>query len=216
MRIVVFGCGRVGSGLAMALSLRRHAVTVVDVAPAAFGRLGATFNGRTLTGDAVDREALVAAGVERADGVAAVTATDGANEICARMAVESFRVPRVVARLYDPLRAEAYRHLGVHTVTPVTWAVHRMADLLCYSHLDAVISLGSGEVDIVETEIPPLLVGRTAPELRVPGEIRVVAITREGRTFLPTDGTVFCKGDRLHIALLGASSDRLRTLLGLG
>jgi trk system potassium uptake protein TrkA len=132
------------------------------------------------------------------------------------MAMQVFRVPRVVARLYDPLKADVYRHLGVQTVTPVTWAVHRMADLLCYSHLDTVISLGSGEVDIVETEIPPLLVGRTVPELRVPGEIRVVAITREGRTFLPTDGTLFCKGDRLHIALLGASSDRLRTLLGLG
>ena len=169
-----------------------------------------------MRGSAVERETLVAAGVERADGVAAVTATDEANEICARMAMQAFRVPRVVARLYDPLKADVYRHLGVQTVTPVTWAVHRMADLLCYSHLDTVISLGSGEVDIVETEIPPLLVGRTVPELRVPGEIRVVAITREGRTFLPTDGTLFCKGDRLHIALLGASSDRLRTLLGLG
>ena len=216
MKIVVFGCGRVGSGLAMALSFRRHAVTVVDIDPAAFERLGGTFPGRTVRGSAVDRETLVAAGVERADGVAAVTATDEANEICARMAMQAFRVPRVVARLYDPLKADVYRHLGVMTVTPVTWAVHRMADLLCYSHLDTVISLGSGEVDIVETEIPPLLVGRTVPELRVPGEIRVVAITREGRTFLPTDGTLFCKGDRLHIALLGASSDRLRTLLGLG
>jgi trk system potassium uptake protein TrkA len=113
-------------------------------------------------------------------------------------------------------KADVYRHLGVQTVTPVPWAIHRMADLLCFSHLDTVISLGSGEVDIAETEIPPLLVGRTVPELRVPGEIRVVAITREGRTFLPSDGTLFCKGDRLHIALLGASSDRLRTLLGLG
>jgi len=79
-------------------------------------------------------------------------------------------------------------------------------------------SLGgrNARVDIVETEIPPLLVGRTVPELRVSGEIRVVAITREGRTFLPTDGTLFCKGDRLHIALPGASSDRLHALLGLG
>jgi len=216
MKIVVFGCGRVGSGLATALSFRRHTVTVVDIDPAAFERLGGNFPGRTVRGSAVDRETLVAAGVERADGVAAVTATDEANEICARMALREFRVPKVVARLYDPLKEEVYRHMGVQAVTPVAWAVHRMADLLCYSHLDTVISLGSGEVDIVETEIPPLLVGRTVPELRVPGEIRVVAITREGRTFLPTDGTLFCKGDRLHIALLGASSDRLRTLLGLG
>lgn len=216
MKIVVFGCGRVGSGLARALSIRRHTVTVVDVDPSAFERLGETFSGRTVRGNAVDRETLVAAGVERADGVAAVTATDEANEACARMAMRDFRVPKVVARLYDPSKADVYHRLGVQTVTPVTWAVHRMADLLCYSHLDAVISLGSGEVDIVETEVPPLLVGRTVPELRVPGEIRIVAITREGRTFLPTDATQFCKGDRLHIALLGASSDRLRTLLGLG
>ena len=216
MKIVVFGCGRVGSGLAKALSIRRHTVTVVDVDPAAFERLGGNFPGRTMRGSAVDRETLVAAGVERADGVAAVTSTDESNEICARMAMRDFRVPKVVARLYDPFKADVYHHLGVQTVTPVTWAVHRMAELLCHSHLDTVISLGSGEVDMVETEVPPLLVGRTVPELRVPGEIRVVAITREGRTFLPTDGTLFCKGDRLHIALLGASSDRLRTLLGLG
>ena len=216
MKIVVFGCGRVGSGLAMALSIRQHKVTVVDVAPAAFERLGGNFSGRTVRGSAVDRETLVAAGVERADGVAAVTATDEANEACARMALQVFRVPKVVARLYDPSKADVYHHLGVQAVTPVTWAVHRMAELLCYSHLDTVISLGSGEVDIVETEVPPLLVGRTVRELRVPGETRVIAITREGRTFLPTDGTLFCKEDRLHIALLGASSDRLRTLLGLG
>lgn len=216
MKIIVAGCGRVGSGLARALSLRHHAVTVLDVDPDAFRRLGKHFPGSTVTGSAVDREALAAAGSERADGVAAATGSDEVNVACARLALHAFRVPRVVARLHDPLKEEEYRKHGIQTVTPIAWGIHRMADLLCYSHLDAVISLGSGEVDIVETEIPPLLVGRSVPELRVPGEIRVVAITRDGRTFLPSDGTVFCKGDRLHIALLGASSDRLRALLGPG
>jgi trk system potassium uptake protein TrkA len=216
VNIVVLGCGRMGSGLARALALRRHAVTVVDVDPAAFSRLGPSFPGRTVTGSAVDRETLLAAGVERADGVAAVTAGDEANVVCARLALQVFRVPRVVARLYDPLKADIYRRLGLSTVTPVAWAVHRMADLLCYSRLDAVASLGSGEVDIVETEVTPLLVGRTVTELKVPGEVRVVAVTREGRTFLPVDGTVFHKGDRLHIAVLGASAERLQALLGTG
>jgi len=216
VNIVVLGCGRMGSGLAKALAFRGHAVTVVDVAPASFSRLGPSFAGRTVTGNAVDRETLLAAGVGRADGVAAVTASDEANEVCARLALQVFRVPRVAARLYDPQKADTYRRLGVQTVTPVTWAVHRMADLLCFSHLDAVASLGSGEVDIVETEVPPLLVDRTVTELSVPGEIRVVAVTREGRTFLPVDGTVFHKGDRLHIAVLGASSERLQALLGHG
>jgi trk system potassium uptake protein TrkA len=216
VNIVVLGCGRMGSGLAQALAFRRHAVTVVDVDPAAFSRLGPSFAGRTVTGSAVDRETLLSAGVERTDGLAAVTASDEVNVVCARLALQVFRVPRVVARLYDPRKADIYRRLGLQTVTPVTWAVHRMADLLCYSHLDAVATLGSGEVDIVETEVPPLLVGRTVTELKVPGEVRVVAVTREGRTFLPVDGTVFHKGDRLHIAALGASSERLQALLGLG
>lgn len=216
MKIIVAGCGRVGSGLARALSLRHHAVTVVDVNPDAFLRLGKHFPGRTVTGSAVDRETLASAGAEHADGVAAATGSDEVNVACARIALHAFHVPRVVARLHDPSKGEEYLKHGIQTVTPVTWGIHRMADLLCYSHLDTVISLGSGEVDIVETEVPPLLVGRTVRELRVPGEIRVIAITREGRTFLPTDGTLFCKEDRLHIGLLGASSDRLRTLLGLG
>jgi len=216
VNIVVLGCGRMGSGLAQALAFRRHAVTVVDVDPAAFSRLGPSFAGRTVTGSAVDRETLLSAGVERTDGLAAVTASDEVNVVCARLALQVFRVPRVVARLYDPRKADIYRRLGLQTVTPVTWAVHRMADLLCYSHLDAVATLGSGEVDIVETEVPPLLVGRTVTELKVPGEVRVVAVTRGSRTFLPVDGTVFHKGDRLHIAVLGASSERLQALLGLG
>jgi trk system potassium uptake protein TrkA len=216
VNIVILGCGRMGSGLAKALALRRHAVTVVDVDPGAFSRLGPAFPGRIVTGSAVDRETLLSAGVERADGVAAVTAGDEANVVCARLALQVYRVPRVVARLYDPLKADIYRRLGLQTVTPVTWAVHRMADLLCYSRLDAVASLGSGEVDIVETEVTPLLVGRTVTELFVPGEMRVVAVTREGRTFLPVDGTVFHKGDRLHIAVLGASAERLQSLLGPG
>ena len=214
MNIVILGCGRMGAGLAKALAFRRHAVTVVDIDPAAFSRLGPSFAGRTVTGSAIDRETLLAAGLERVDGVAAVTASDEANVVCARLALQVFRVPRVVARLYDPLKADIYRRLGVQTVTPVTWAVHRMADLLCYSRLDAVASLGSGEVDIVETEVTPLLVGRTVTELSVQGEMRVVAVSREGRTFLPVDGTVFHKGDRLHIAVLGASAERLQSLLG--
>jgi len=77
------------------------------------------------------------------------------------------------------------------------------------------LSLGSGEVDLVEVEIPLLLVGRTVNELTVPGEIQVVAISRGGMTFLPTRGTVFQSGDLIHLAALAASADRLKALLAL-
>ncbi|MGA9351830.1 MAG: NAD-binding protein [Anaerolineae bacterium] len=215
MRIIIIGCGRMGAGLAQTLNLNGHSVTVVDKDPVAFERLGPAFKGQTVVGVGFDRDVLLQAGIERADGLAAVTDSDEANVVSARLASQVFRVPRVVARLYDTRQAEIYRRLGLQTIAPVTWGIHQIADLLCYSPLDTVLSLGSGEVDLVKTEIPPLLAGRTVNELTVPGEIQVVAISRGGTTFLPTLGTVFQNGDLVHLVVLAASADRLRALLGL-
>jgi trk system potassium uptake protein TrkA len=214
MKILIIGCGRLGAGLAKTLELRRHAVTVVDKDPAAFGGLGA-FKGQTVEGSGIDREVLLRAGIERADGLAAVTASDEINVVAGRLAMQVFRVPRVVARLYDPRKAEIYRRLGLQTITPVAWGINRLAELLCHYRLDTINSLGSGEVDIVEAEAPPLLVGRTTGEVTVPGEIHVVAVSRGGRTFLPAPGAVFHKGDLVHLAVLGTSADRLKAILGL-
>lgn len=214
MRIIIIGCGRVGSGLAGVLLQRGHAVTVVDIDPASFERLGPAFPGKTVAGVGFDRDVLLGAGIERADGLAAVTGSDEANVVVARLARQAFAVPRVVARIYDPRKATVYERLGLPTIAPVTWGIHRIAEVLCYSWLDAIHSLGSGEVDLVETEIPALLVGRTANELTVPGEIHVAAISRGGRTFLPTLGAVFQRGDLVHLLVLSASADRLKALLG--
>lgn len=215
MKIVVIGCGRMGAGVARALEIRRHAVAVVDRDPAAFGNLGAAFKGQTVAGSGIDREALLQAGIERADGLAAVTASDEINVVAGRMAMQVFRVPRVVARLYDPRKAEIYRRLGLQTITPVAWGINRVAELLCHSPLNTVQSLGGGEVDLVEAEIPPLLVGRTVAEVTVPGEVHAVAVSRGGKTFLPVPGTVFHKGDLVHLAALGTSAGRLKAILGL-
>jgi trk system potassium uptake protein TrkA len=215
MKIIVIGCGRMGSGLAQALNLRGHAVTVVDNDPTAFERLGPAFKGRTVAGVGFDRDVLLQAGIERADGLAAVTSSDEANVVAARLASQVFRVPRVVARLYDPSKAEIYRRLGLQTIAPVAWGVQQIADLLCFSPLETVLSLGAGGVDIVQAEVPPLLFGRTVSELTVPDEIQVVAVSRGGTTFLPTLGTVFQEGDLVHLAVLAASTDRLMALLAL-
>jgi len=214
MRIIVIGCGRMGSGLAETLNLRGHAVTVVDKDRDAFKHLGPTFKGQTVVGMGFDREVLLRAGIQRADGLAAVTASDEANVLAARIASQVFRVPRVVARLYDPRKAEIYRRLGLQTISPITWGINRVAELLCYSPLDTVLSLEGG-VDIVEVEVPHLLVGRTVRELAIPGEVQVVTISRGDKAFLPMPGTVFQEGDRVHLAVLTASTDRLRTMLGM-
>jgi trk system potassium uptake protein TrkA len=158
---------------------------------------------------------LLQASIERADGLAAVTGSDEANVVLARLARQVFRVPRVIARLYDPRKADVYQRLGLQTINPVTWGIHRIAELLCYAQLGPIVSLGSGDVDLVETEIPLLLVGRTVNEVTVPGEVHITAISRGGKTFLPTLGTMFQAGDLLHVAVLAASANRLDALFTL-
>jgi trk system potassium uptake protein TrkA len=213
MKLIIIGCGRVGAGLARTLSQHGHTVTLVDQDPAAVPSVGPAFKGQTVIGSGFDRDLLLQAGIERADGLAAVTGSDEANVVITRLARQVFQVPRVVARLYDPRKAEVYRRLGLQTINPVTWGIHRIAELLCYSRLEPVVSLGSGDVDLIETEIHPLLVGRTVNQVTIPGEVQVVAISRGGKTFLPTLGTTFLEGDLLHVAVLATSADRLNTLL---
>lgn len=213
MHVIVIGCGRMGGGLAQALARGGHQVAVLDRDAAVFGRLGPAFGGLTVEGHAFDRDALVGAGIARADALAAVTSSDDVNVIAARAARLVFRVPRVVARLYDPRKAEIYRRLGVQTISTTTWGVNRIVELLSYSHFDALVSLGAN-VDIVDVHVPHGMDGQPVSALSVPGEVQVVAVSRGGSTFLPTSRSLLQAGDLLHLALLATSADRLRALLG--
>jgi trk system potassium uptake protein TrkA len=215
MKFIVIGCGRWGAGLARTLVDRGHEVSVVDVDERAFHRLGDGFSGERIVGSGLDRGALERAGVEHASGLAAVTFGDEVNIVVARAAREVFRVPKVIARLHDPQKAHIYKGLGIQTISTVEWGVHRIADLLAYSSLDVTVSIGQGGVDLVEAEVPPLLVGRTVAELTIPGEAHVVALSRAGRTLLPTQGTVLETADRVHLVMLPSSVGRLKRLLGI-
>lgn len=214
MKVVIVGCGRVGSGLATRLSLDGHEVTVVDIEPLAFERLPAVFAGRRVVGMGLDREVLVAAGVERADALAAVTGVDEVNAVVGRVAARRFRVPRVVARLYDPGAAEVYRRLGVLTVSPVAWAVGRLAELLVLVDVGTVTALGAGQVDLIEAVVPSILDDRPVSELEMAGETRAAVITRGGRTFVPDAGTRLHTGDVVALAVAGGGAERLEALLG--
>lgn len=215
MNVLVIGCGRVGAGVARRLALDGHAVTVVDVDPAAFARLGAGFPGRTLVGVGFDRQVLLEAGVERADALAAVTGSDEANAVVARLASRRFGVPRVVARMYDPDEADLYRRLGVQTISPVSWGIERLTSSLLRRGIGDVVSLGGGQVDVVEVEVPPLLDGRPAGELEVPGEIRLIAVERSGRTFVPDAATRLRSADLATLVVAAGSVERLETLVGM-
>ncbi len=215
MKIIVVGCGRLGSGLAQYLSQNGHTVTVIDKDPAAFERLPSFFKGEKVTGVGFDRDVLLQSGIERTDAVIAVTSSDEKNAVIARVANRFFHVPKVVARLYDQRKAEIYKRLGLQAVDPTRWAIDRLAELVCYSPLGTVFSMGNGGVEIVQMEVPSLLVGRKVTELTIPGEIQVISISRGSKTFLPTLGTEFKKRDLACIAVASASGQRLKTILGL-
>jgi trk system potassium uptake protein TrkA len=215
MRIVIVGCGRIGSGLAQALDRAGHEIYVIDSNPAAFQRLNPAFKGKTVEGIGFDRDVLLKARIDRADAVAAVTSSDESNAVIAQLAREAYRVPKVIARMYDRQKAEIYRRLGVLTLSSTTWGIRRAIDLINYSPLNAVLSLGSGEVDLVEIEVPMLLVGRQAREMMVSGEINVAAIVRGNKTFVPTMGTTLEKGDLVYLAVATASTGCLKRLLGM-
>lgn len=215
MRVIIVGCGRMGSELANQLSLDGHEVVVVDRDSRAFYRLDATFKGKTVEGIGFDRDVLRRAGADQADALAAVTAGDNANIITARVARKVFRIPKIVARLYDPRRAEIYQRLGLQTVSSTSWGVSRAIQLLVNPDLYVTLSLGNGEVELVELETPSHWVSRTVHNVNVAGEINVTAIIRQGKAMIPTSGTVFQAGDRLTIAVLSTARSRLEDMLAL-
>jgi trk system potassium uptake protein TrkA len=126
VHVVILGCGRVGSTLARSLARRSHSVAVIDQDAKAFDRLGEDFNGQIVTGVGFDRDTLKEAGIERADAFAAVSSGDNSNILSARVARETFGVEHVVARIYDPKRAEVYERLGIPTVATVRWTADQI------------------------------------------------------------------------------------------
>ncbi|HLW47921.1 MAG TPA: TrkA family potassium uptake protein [bacterium] len=118
MHVVILGCGRVGAMLASMLEDEGHSVCIIDRDPEAFRRLTWGFQGKTILGIGIDEDILKKAGIERAGGFAATTNGDNTNIMSAQIAKVKYKVPRVIARIYDPLRADAYRELGIDTISP--------------------------------------------------------------------------------------------------
>ena len=216
MKVIIMGCGRVGEQVSRLLADEEHDVVVIDYDAAALERLGSAFKGRKVKGVGFNRDVLIRAGIEQADAFAATSSSDNANIVAARLARNVFHIPKVVARLFDPRRAEIYRRLGLVTISSTTWGAERIHELLTHGDLDPVLTFGNGEVSLLSVEVPPHLVGRTVQQLTVPGEINVVALTREGQAFLPAFGTPFREGDLIHLAIYAEAMERLESWVGVG
>jgi trk system potassium uptake protein TrkA len=215
MRHVIVGCGRLGATLAKALVDEGHDVTILDRDADALRRLGSTFRGHSMAGIAFDQDLLENAGISHADGLATVTNSDNTNFVLAAMARWRYQVPRVVARIYDPTKAEIYGRLGIPTVSPTRWGAARIEELLNYAPVSPRLDIADGDIEIVDIETNALLAGRSVEQLTVAETLQIVAIVRGGHGFIPTQSTLVQAHDMLYIAVRPAARGRLNALLGI-
>lgn len=193
------GCGRVGSTLALALEQRGEQVAVIDQDESAFRRLGPTFEGRRVTGVGFDRETLVRAGIRDAYAFAAVSSGDNSNILAARVARETFDVDHVVARIYDPARAEIYQRLGIPTVATVRWTADQVLRRLVPQGAVQLHTDPSGRITLAEVPPDRSWIGSPLRVIERETETRVAYVTRLGEAMLPAADTVLQEGDLLQL-----------------
>ena len=214
MHIVIMGCGRVGASLARALEHRGHSVAVIDIVQDAFRRLGPEFQGKTVKGVGFDRLVLQRAGIERADGFAAVSSGDNSNILAARVVRESFGVENVVARIYDQGRAEVYERLGIPSVATVRWAADQVLRRLLPSGSEPQWRDPSGSVRLIEVHVNSGWVGTTISGMETTARTRIPFLMRFGTGIVPTQGTVFQDGDLLYAAVTNEQVAEVEDILG--
>ena len=215
MRVIIVGIGRMGSGLSLKLLKKGHQVTAVDCNPEALEALGNSFSGEKIVGFGFDQEVLLQAQIGKVDAVVACTKSDEVNAVIARVAQNVYYVPRVIARLYDPRKADIYHRFGIQTISTTTWGIDRASELLTYNQLDRVCDLGNGDVNLICLEIPHMYVGKNINEITHIGEIMVVSVSRNNKTMIPALGMILEPGDTLHIAVAISATDKLKSMFGL-
>jgi trk system potassium uptake protein len=202
VHVVIAGCGRVGSELASNLERLGHSIAVIDKSAKAFDRLRADFGGRKLKGFAFDRDVLESAGIKEAHAFASVTSGDNSNIVSARVAKEHYRVPEVVARIYDPRRAQIYQRLGIQTVATVRWTTDQILRILLPHDVPVEFTVDNGEVVVTALEAPAEAVGKKARDLDAEGRRRVIAVSRFGVPRIPDASMTVQDGDILHVSVI--------------
>ncbi len=198
MRYLIVGCGRVGSNLAKLLVADKHDVVVVDDNPAAFKRLGNRFGGEVEVGTGIDYDVLKRARAERTDGFVAVTDGDNRNVMAALIAQRMFRIPKIVARIYDPPRGQLYRELGIETFCPTTIGAQLIRDRLQDVAYASVPSFDFGKLSSLIATVSPGQAGKRVGDVEVDGKIRIAAIRRLGAVSIAAPSDVLTEGDEVN------------------
>ena len=213
MKAVIMGCGRVGILLTQELAKGGHDVTVIDKRAEAFDRLPPGFNAKTIVGLGFDRAVLEEAGIEQADAFVAVSSGDNSNIVSARVALEHYHVEHVIARIYDPARADIYERLNIPTVATTKWGVKQIMLMLMHRREEVRESLAGGDLFRMRVDAPPHLVGKPVGSLNVDGRILVAGIDRGGKGFIPVAASTFKEGDAAVLIVRTDALDELDELL---
>jgi trk system potassium uptake protein len=213
MKVLIMGCGRVGAELTVQLAKAGHEVTIIDKRKEAFDRLPPGFEAKTIVGIGFDRETLEEAGIKEADAFVAVSSGDNSNILSARVASEHYHVPNVIARIYDPRRAEIYERLNIPTVASVRWTARQVMLMLSHAREEIKESLGGGDLFRMRITVPSHLVGKPVSSLSQEGKVLVAGVDRGGQGFIPDAASTFQEGDLAHVIVQRDALDTLDELL---
>jgi trk system potassium uptake protein TrkA len=213
VRVIIIGCGRVGILLTQELAKAGHEIVVIDKNEHAFDRMPPGFEARTIVGLGFDRDVLEDAGVKDADALLAVSSGDNSNILSARVAREHYHVPKVIARIYDPMRAEIYERLNIPTVSTTRWGVKQMILMLSHTRDEIKEALAGGDLLRMRIQVPAHLVGTRVADLNVEGKVLVAGVDRGGSGFIPIAPSTFQEGDFAALVVQKDSIDTVDELL---
>jgi trk system potassium uptake protein TrkA len=208
MYIIIIGCGRVGSQLALMLAQEKHDIVVIDKDPGAFKNLGGTFNGLKLQGYGYDEEVLREARIEKCDAFAAVTDLDNANIMACEVASKLYNVPRVVARVYNPESVSTFEELGLEYVFGTNIVAQTIMDKIVQGH-GRHLSI-RGDVEVIEFIAGPKIENKRLIDIQIPNEFRICLVTRQGKNFIPWRETILRDGDTLTAAVKSSAYSRVK------
>ena len=214
MNIMIIGCGRVGSQLAILLSQEGHNVTIIDKNPEAFKRLGSVFNGIAATGNGFDEKLLKELKIDKQDAFVSVTSGDNTNLMASQIAKKMFKVPRVIARVYDPKRAELYRKFGLDTISGTVLVAAMIRDKIIENRFTSYL-VETGELGVIEMIVGDELKGKRTEELNMPDEFLVITIERKKRVIIPQPDTRLESADKVIGVVRTTSLKKVKELFKL-
>jgi trk system potassium uptake protein TrkA len=215
MYIVIAGCGRLGSQLASIASKDKHDVAVVSRTAEDFRRLSADFNGITVEGIEFDIDTLKSAGIEKANAFAAVTSDDNTNIMAAQVAKNVFKVPIVVARVFDPLKEKTFNALGIDTICPTTLGAASIYSKFVIKDKGSHFLFYNDKVELIEVNYKNKKVPNKVKELEALGNFKIITVERDKGTLIANEDTILHEGDNLLIAVLTENFEDIKKVFDL-